>query len=386
MTDLVGVVGASGDVGGFVLRELAAARDGAGPRWAIRSGARHPDRLAGRAEAADVDAREHEPIRVNVDDPESLAAFVSGCRIVINAAGPSHRIGGKVAAAAAEVGADYVDVAGERSLAAELAVLDNSSGWRAVIGAGLTPGLTGVLPRLLLNGFPPGARLLGCSGGADRFSPAGAADYLAALGADSDGNRGRRAEGEAGAAWLGGRRVSHAVTTVDGAILAHLPRLVTLVPYLGAEAERLAVVGCLDEVRWYSLFDGDAVLRVLRSGIEGGPDVRAADLVAAARLDLLGKSPYQLVLAQAEGTCRGEVVRRGLLLQGRGAAELSAVFAVAVCDQLVTGRIPVGRWFAAQVVDPELIWRRLISSPAVVLHSRSDAVDLFDPTREEGAL
>lgn len=381
MTVTVGVLGATGAVGRALLRQLPALPPPGGT-WRIRAAGRDPRRVADALAQAPGVVPHPEPVAAT--DPAALARLAAGCRIVVNAAGPSHRIGDRVARAAAAAGADYVDAAGEAELEARVATVAAPAGWRAVLGAGLTPGLTGVLPRLLLDGVDPGAALTGCAGGADRFTMAGAGDYLAAV---TDPVTGSDPVSGAGAAalWRDGSRVAGAASRVDGALLPGLPRPVTLVPYLSRETERLAAAARLAEARWYTIFDGDAVLAALRQPPERSGDPVAA-LRTAAELDLLGRTPYQLVLLRLVGTAGGAPLRRALLLLGRGAADLTAACTAISCAQLAAGVIPPGRWPAARVLDPRLTWQALRDSPAVLRHELPDSVPEFELAAEEGVL
>lgn len=138
-TARVGVVGAAGAVGRAVLEELL--RLGVGP---IRAGVRRPPQRPLPA------AVELWPDPVEVDDAQALAAFCAECRVVVNATGPVRATGHLVAAAALAAGADLVDVNDTAELT-EPPPYDRLLRWRtAVIGAGLMPGLAGLLPGVLV--------------------------------------------------------------------------------------------------------------------------------------------------------------------------------------------------------------------------------------------
>ena len=57
-------------------------------------------------------------IKLDVEDSLALQAFCSGCRVIVNCAGPSCHIRDRVARAAFRAGADYVDPGGDEPLAA----------------------------------------------------------------------------------------------------------------------------------------------------------------------------------------------------------------------------------------------------------------------------
>lgn len=160
---MIGILGGSGAVGRSAAAVLASA--GAGP---IRIGGRNGDATAAVARVVGGEAR-----AVDVTDPSALAGFVSGCRVVVNCAGPSRRLGAVVAAAAAEAGADLVDAGGGGATSA--------SGSRrvALTHAGALPGLSGLLPRwLAAREFDAVRELTLYVAVRDRFTSVGAEDYL----------------------------------------------------------------------------------------------------------------------------------------------------------------------------------------------------------------
>jgi saccharopine dehydrogenase-like NADP-dependent oxidoreductase len=141
---MIGLLGGTGAVGRTAAERIAAWR--LGP---LRIGARDLDRT--RALAAELPGPA-EAVSVDLGDPDTLAAFCAGCRIVVNCAGPSYHVLDTVARAALAAGADYVDIGGE--LAATDALGQAPPGRTAIFSAGVMPGLSGLLPRLLADGRP----------------------------------------------------------------------------------------------------------------------------------------------------------------------------------------------------------------------------------------
>ncbi|MET9263800.1 saccharopine dehydrogenase NADP-binding domain-containing protein [Amycolatopsis sp. NPDC004079] len=363
----IGIVGATGAVGRVVARTLDA--------WGLgqlRIGGRDERRcqrlvrteLGGRGQAYRVDAQ----------DPASLSAFAEGCQAVVNCAGPSLRILDRVAGAALAAGADYVDAAGDDAVH-ELLRGQVPAGRAALISAGMMPGLSALLPRYLAGSCGGLTALTGFQGGRDRFTAASAADYLAAL---------RSGYGESFAAWRGGTRVDNALRPMVDAVIPFFPRPVTAQPFLSTEAERVARSLRLDELSWYTVFDGPQVQLALgRMPARGAPAAvseLAETLCAAAELDLFGHEPYQLFVLHADG----ESGRRTLILRG-GASALTGATAAVAARCLLEGERPDGVRFAGEFLDP---------ARTVDLVRETGAVDAFDVVAavpgaeavEEGAL
>jgi hypothetical protein len=229
---VIGVLGAFGDVGAHAVRVLKSF--GLGPLL-----------LGGRRSGVDC------------HDAASLDGFTRVCRVVVNCAGPSAEIGDLVLRAAERAGADYVDVA-DGPWATERV---------AVVGAGLQPGLMGLLPRWVARrlaqgsprpGIPAHPNILGTTDKIgiaelavhvavlDRFTPTAALDYL-------------RGTNEPLAAWRDGHAVSRAATRYR-AVLPFLPDEVTVLPFLD-EARRTAQALGLERGDWFSAMSGEHVLR-----------------------------------------------------------------------------------------------------------------------------
>lgn len=368
----VGVLGASGVVG----RAAAAALVGLGVER-LRLGGRRIDAAA--AVAAGLPAGTAQAVAVDLADAESLTAFCAGCVTVLNCAGPSYEVRGRVALAALAAGADYVDVAGddpahEQLRGAGLAALGRS----AVLSAGMLPGLSGLLPRWLAARRPgPGGRLTVWAGGLERCSRTVAADLVLSLGADPAG----LPFGESRAAWRDGRRVSRALCAQDAVELPFFPGTVALQPYLSTEAERSARALGLDALDWYNVFPGHRVRAVLAALAGGRVALGAAAerLVTAAELDLTGRRPYYRIVFALE-TPAGAAT--AVLGTGDSYRLTAAVGALTVAATLA-GEVPSGLHYAAEVLDPDTTVRRIAATAGVTLDVSHDPVEL---TAAVGAL
>ena len=325
--DLVAVLG-YGDVGG--------------PTAACLAGLGVPVRVGGR-----------DPARADVvtdyRSPESLRRFASGCRVVVNCAGPSREVGDRVACAALDAGAAYVDAAGDDPLHDALTAFPGT----AVLSAGLSPGLTGLLPRWAGGG--QAKTLVSHLAVLDRFTPTAAADYL-------DGVT------EPLAAWRDGRPAPGALTrrTAD---LPFLPGRATLLPHLSPEARRTAVALGLDTGEWWSVLTGSHVLAAFDSA-HGRSDAVAA-LCRASDLDLAGRSPHVVLSVETDPG-------RSVVLRGTGNGPLSGAVCALTAYAVLLGEVPPGRHFAADVLDPDTTITRLRAQPAVLA--------LHDAELEDGTL
>ncbi|MGW0915201.1 saccharopine dehydrogenase NADP-binding domain-containing protein [Streptomyces sp. NPDC002784] len=369
------VLGGYGAVGSAALRVLAERRPGA----TVRIGGRHEGQAA--TLLGELGLR-GEAMPVDLHDGRSLAAFCQGARLVLNCAGPSYQVLDRVAWAALAAGAAYVDPGGDEPVFEALHRPGTFTG-TAVLTAGMQPGLTGLLPRLLARSMSHPRTLTAYVGTMDRLTPAGAADYLLSLGGSY---------GVAQAAIRGGVRVERELEPRSGIEPPYAGRRVDAYPYLSFEAEQVAAECGLSDVDWFNVFEGGAhmmsCLSRLQGAMRGESDLgRAADeLTRAAALDLFGKEPFQLMLFEVTGSHGGEPATRGLALRGNDTYALTGLTAALAALDVLDGRIGPGIHFAATVLDSGTVLEALRACPAVTTLEVLEQ-PLLGPLRmEEGAL
>ncbi|WP_158300683.1 hypothetical protein [Chromobacterium sp. ATCC 53434] len=362
----IGIVGGSGAVGSAAAALLRV------EGLTIRAGHR------GGATDASPDWR-----RVDVFDDASLAAFCSGCALVLNAAGPSSLIGDRVLRAALAAGADYVDAYGGEAMALQLARLAPTR--RVVHSAGVFPGLSALLPAWMAERFPGRPRSLKIwAGGRERCTPAAARDVLLST---LDGF------GRAGAAWRDGRLSAQALAPEDDAEIVGVPGRVHLQPFLSGETERLAARLGLDSAEWRNIAPDGAASRLIAryAGLLAlSPDDAellergATELAATAQAQLAGHRPYYRMVAEMDGWADGGRRRLRAVLRAEDSYRISGAVAAAAALALLDGSAAGGP--AADVLLPGPTLARLESWP---IWQRLDLAELAmagTPTIEEGAL
>ncbi|MFS1522809.1 saccharopine dehydrogenase NADP-binding domain-containing protein [Microbulbifer sp. 2304DJ12-6] len=285
-------------------------------------------------------------------DAASLDQFVSGCKVLINCAGPSHLIDDRVAKAAAQVGAAYIDVAGDETLYEQLdSSYYQNSGLIAVLSAGLQPGLSSLLPRWLAEQeFSQVERLTSYFGLRDRFTDVAADDYL--QGANDQHSKPL-------AAWRNGRRVNGVLKRRSDVELPFFPDTATVLPYLNSESERLARDLSLSEGDWYNAITGSYILSAFNTAHGLSRDEARAALCRASELDLAGRHPYVVMLLQLTGKYNGQERTRTAVLRGTGNADLTAAVAAVTTLAVLREEIPAGCHYCAQVLPPASAMERM---------------------------
>jgi hypothetical protein len=329
---VIGVIGASGEVGQHVAHLLTA--QGVGP---LRLGGRNPEAAQFRLRSPLPDAQW---IRVDNDDPDSLDAFVRDCDIVVDCAGPSYRMASQVARAAQAAGIHHVDAGSDPVLEAQAGQAAESA---VVFAAGALPGLSGLLPRWLADIFDTVNDLSMYTGVLDRFTSAGADDYLA--GVFGEGS-------EPLAAWQNGGPRSGMLTRQNQVALPFFSRDLTLLPYLDGEGQAVARSISLVNGRWYIALDGEYLPDALSAAVLPDRVAAVRTLCRASALDTAGRQPYVKFLVQLDGHISGMPATRTALLQAPGIAALTGSVTAAVTIALIHNQVPLGVNSAAALPDP----------------------------------
>ncbi|MBN9743402.1 hypothetical protein DMP23_20250 [Amycolatopsis sp. A1MSW2902] len=369
----VAVLGGYGDVGGAAARALwrTGVRD-------VRLGGRDGSRAAAAARAFGPEATGWP---VDHRDAVSLAAFVAGANVVVDAAstdadpGAGHRI----AAAAREAGADLVTASD-----ADPAALGPVPSPRVVVtAAGLEPGLTALLPRWLAREFARVETLWSCLAVLDRLSSLAARDYLYAASAGHS---------VSSAAWRHGPR-RRALTRRTDVHLLGLSRPAELRPHLDAEGQRTAAALGVARGDWYVAVLGEHVSAAFDrvGGLTAAEG--AALLENASALDLAGREPSVTLFVRLGGVpCTGPdgFRQHGAVLRAGRAAEVTGAVAALAGLAVLNGSVATGAWRAGETLDPAWVLDRLPSLIGATLWTTAEPFETAGPVEfafvEEGAL
>ncbi|WP_422771400.1 saccharopine dehydrogenase NADP-binding domain-containing protein [Plantactinospora sp. WMMC1484] len=349
MTGLIGVLGGAGAVGRTAVERLASFG------LPLRIGGRSLVRADEVARAVGADAT-----AVDLFDDDSLTRFCSGCAVVVNCAGPSYQVLDRVARAALAADAGYVDAAGDLVAVEALGHAPPSSLARraAVFSAGLMPGLSGLLPRLLLDGTPVG-RLDVYVGGSVEISEASAVDALLTRGPKF---------GHALAMWQAGRVVEHSLAPLRSVSLPGFRGRVHAVPFLSTEMRMLAAGGGIGELRNYTVYATEnlpAAFATAWADDEQPPEAHAGAIVAAAARDVEEHGRHYTVLAYARPPAGSGLPARRVLLRTPDSYPLSGLVAAITARELAAGAVPPGVHYASEALDPRRVTAELAGDPLV---------------------
>jgi hypothetical protein len=288
-----------------------------------------------------------ELVAIDLAHQARLDTFVRGCSIVVDCSGPASRYASRVAAAVQRAGAHLVAAGSDAELEARAGTTAPTS---VLYAAGALPGLSGLLPRWLAASFDQVRSLTVYGGVLDRFTLAGAEDYLVGVLGDTT---------EPLAALRHGVIQSGVLYRRTQAQLPFFPRELTLLPYVDSECRQVAQALSLAEGSWYVAVDGQHLAVALDDARAADPRTAALGLCRASALDVAGRKPYVRFLIQLEGLIQGVSATRTALLQAPGIASLTGATAAAVTLVLQEGGLPRGVHAAAALPDPQRIVERL---------------------------
>lgn len=352
------VLGATGAVGKTCALRLAthAAETGA----TLRLGGRDRNRL--EALAADLPGQV-EVLPTDVNDDASLSTFCADARVVASCAGPSYALLDRVARAAWAADADVVDIGGELAAVERLRSgapqLDRRT---AVFSAGVMPGLSGLLPRLLCRSGPP-RRLDSYVGGAQIFTHLSAVDGLLTRGEQFGTPSAIASHGEV----IAGR-----LAPLHGVSLPGFPSPMHAWPYLTTEAEELSRAENIAEVRAYNVFVTNRLPEAMAAawaelGAEAAlDDVRQAAeaVVRAAEADREEHGQFYVMLFTARPAPGAPTFPSRLVLTAKDSYAVSGVVMAEAARQVADG-LPAGAWLAARALDPERMLEALRADPQI---------------------
>ncbi|MEM7674519.1 MAG: saccharopine dehydrogenase NADP-binding domain-containing protein [Myxococcota bacterium] len=356
------ILGATGSVGETCAHRLAthAAATGATVRLGGRNRARLEElaaKLSGRVEIQPTD----------LTSDADLAAFCAGVRVVANCAGPSYAHLDRVARAAWAAEADFVDIGGELAAVEKLKGLQSTPAPQldrrtAIFSAGVMPGLSGLLPRLLCQAGEL-RRLDSYVGGAQIFTTMSAVDGLLTRGDQFGTPSAIASHGEV----LTGR-----LAPLHDVSLPCFPKPVHAWPYLTTEAQELSRAEGIADVRAYNVFVTNRLPEAMADawahlGAEAQIDDvwrEAEAVVKAADEDKADHGQFYVMLFTARPAKGAVPGPSRLALRATDSYAVSGVVMAEAARQVADG-LPPGVRLAARALDPQRMLQTLQTDPHI---------------------
>lgn len=315
---------------------------------------------------------------VDMYHAESLMNFMKGCDLVLNCAGPSHKISRRIAQSCIENGVHLVDAGLERNL--EQLPLQRHD-LSVLYGAGAIPGLSGMLPLWFARQFDKVHASLSYTGMLDTFTPTAATDYLEGVLDETNMPL---------AAWQEGAMVKGVLKRQPDLMLPFFERKLTAYPIFDDETLHVAKTLKLTKGEWYLTVEGSQMASALDSAAiqyRSHPQETIEKLCRASALDMVGHQPYYNHLLQFEGESNGQRITKTVLLQAAGMASLTGAVAAACAIGMLDRHIAANGIQPASTADHKgfiidfLLQQGIISQ----LRTFNDSIQEL-MTEEEGVL
>ena len=277
--------------------------------------------------------------KMDIFKPDSLKNFIKGCDLVVNCAGPSHKISRMVAVQCIEHQVHLIDAGmGIDFEKNPMRSIEKS----VVYAAGALPGLSGIFPRWAAQNFDQVHSLTSYTGGLDILTPAGAEDYIEGV---TNGSHFPRA------AWRG-KMVPNFLQRKINQTLPFFPREHTHVPVFDEETKIIAEQLQLKKGDWFLAIEPGntfSVLDSVSSDYQSSPRESTEKLSLATQLDIVGRKPYCNMLMQLEGIIAGKKSTQTFSLQAVGTIALTGSVAGTIAIATLEGKVKPGFQHASLV-------------------------------------
>lgn len=279
---------------------------------------------------------------IDMYNEDSLLNFIDGCDLILNCAGPSHKVSKRIAEKCIETGHHLVDAGLERNVE-ELTL--QQPDLSILYGAGAIPGLSGMLPFWFARQFDKVHASISYTGILDTFTPTAAEDYLEGVLDETNTPL---------AAWQDGTLAKGVLRRQPHLILPFFEKELTAYPIFDDETLHVAKTLKLNHGEWYLTVDGNQMAMALDNAAVQYRDSQQETierLCLASSLDMVGRKPYYNQLIQFEGEVDAAVTIKTVLLQALGMAQLTGSVAAACAIGLLEGHIATRGIHPAAIAD-----------------------------------
>ncbi len=340
---VIGIIGGSGAVGSAAINLLI-------EKYRIRSGQRHLPKLSSNQPGLNWQ-------KVDIFNPPTLADFCRGCDVVLNCAGPSYKIIGRIADAANDAGAAYVDVFGGDPLEAYLSKNNNKGVF--VISAGVFPGLSGLFPLWLKEQeFDQVGVVRVFAGGREILTQNAGADLLLS---SLDGF------GTPDAYWDQGEIIPHSKIPDSKVQLKGFGR-VLIQPFFHTEMIRLAKKLDINQAYWYNVILEKNMADLLTEGCmqlaknrsDAALAVAVTKLVNLASALASGMRPWYHMMLDMEGIKQGQTIKKRAVLRSESSYKLTAMVAACAVERICEQQPNEGIYWAFDFLNSQDLMKRLV--------------------------
>lgn len=280
---------------------------------------------------------------LDIFDWENLITFCADCTVVINCAGPEFVIKDRVAQAAMNVGAKYIDASNAILLSQEQKQEPEANGVN-YIGAGFCPGITGLLLRRVINHLLDETKSVNCYiGGAENYTKTSISDILMS---------GYSVIGKTDSYWSDRAVKSENINMMQKEFVPEIDVPVYKKPYLSQEIIDILEDSSVEELHWYNIAANDYIFRLAMQFYQMQLESSVEEAMEKLDISLEGKPKEEWVafVIDATGVKDGKNVRCRLNLQMETSSELTGTVAAETARQAILSNRPNGTYWAHEVL------------------------------------
>ncbi len=305
---MIGIIGGYGDIGLNAAKLLSTSL-----KEEIRIGGRNADTLPKDIKE---EFKNTQWVQVDINNSESIKAFITGCRIIVNCTGQSGSASFSLAEYAKNIKSSYIDVGANEKLKTLKNISDEVS---IIYEAGSIPGLSRIVPGYLAKEFDTVEEMEFYYAALGKFTPTSAKEYLEGL---FDTRNKPMME------WKNGKAQPYAINIPVLKTLPFSKEELRLFPYFDKESELIAKGLNLKQGQWYMSTAGNQTIKVLEKArfnyLHNTSDV-IQNLCAAAQIDCQSREPYAGFVTQMKGLFNGESTTKTLILKCDSPSQLTAL-------------------------------------------------------------
>lgn len=309
---------------------------------------------------------------VDIYQKNQLQQFCQDCDVILNCAGPSFLIQERIAIAAANANAHYVDAFGDKLLLDKFTEHQKIYNTAVVVSAGAFPGLSGLLINWFAEHYFDYIDVLALyTGGMEYCSSAAALDWLLSVLADF---------GVVGA-YLSDKKWirSDPLEANNYYSIAGFHGKVQIQRFISNELQRLSLPMIVKSIHGFNVITDNTVSELIarwcgQLSLQYNEDLlkeASNELIHATTLAVAGRNHWYTLMVEASGYYYGKLQQKRLLLTSKNSYELSGNIAALTVLKLLKSDYLPGGYYATDILD---------SGQVIHYLQQINVLDLFEVT------
>ena len=366
---LIGVIGSSGFIGRKLCEQLI-------KKYNVRGGQRSP-----RYADANLSTNRISWQYVDVFDEMSLESFCSGCDIVINCAGPTYKIGDRIAVVANRNGSDYVDIFGGGYLEYQLYKECIEGKNYKIFAAGSMPGFSGIALKWLISKFDIIQKIKVYEGSFEKSGISACEDIILS----SVKNFGLKDT------YVEDMKYIRKGLEQESVLIPGVPEPVYCQYYLTQEIQHLQKKYSIPNIKVYHMNSNQKLADMLSQAcfeaVFSEENVRNNAMKIYSLLNDMAskKETWYAYVVEAEGIIGHQLYQKRLVIRAKESALINVGVLESVLDEIVKREKNYGILWAYDFVDAESVMQKL-SNEGIIKYYLTDIVEKYVQEVEEGEL